>query len=74
MALNVFDESQIYLKAFRADCALLYIDALKRHLAEAATKEQASRAWKLAAELNTEIGNRRKTLFRYFTSRGQDDE
>lgn len=74
IALNVFSESQFHLKAFRADCALLYIDALKRHLAEAGTKEQAIRAWNLASELNAEISSRRKTLLRYFTCRGQDDE
>ena len=74
MALNVFSESQFHLKAFRADCALLYIDALKRHLAEAETKEQASRAWRLAAEFNQEISSKRKTLLRYFTQRGTDDE
>ena len=58
------------LKALRADCALLYIDALKRTLR---TAENMEACWQVVDELHMDLQRRRKELLRYLTDRCDDE-
>ena len=52
MLLNCFDESNMVLKALRADCALLYIDALKKALR---TAEDIEPTWQVVDQLHMDL-------------------